>query len=623
MATQEDVTFQEALTAIHKGEKERARDLLTRLIKINSSQSQYWLWLSAMVDTNKERVFCLKETLKRDPKNSTARRGLILQGELPPDPSLAIPAHLQQRNWKASFFDDLPQFSQPKISFGLALGIVLGIAAVLIFIAGIIITNLNHVEIPAFVTWIQHYTPAPTSANVPVFLVTSPTGPLAMRTNPPPASLLTATPTALYVNTPHPRTESYRAALTAFQKGDLSATVNNLLQVLKEDTKPDIYYLLGETYRLQNKPKDAAQAYDLAIQQDPKFAPAYLGRARLRLVTAPEQTQLMRADLEQAISLDPNLMEAYLELARFKIGSKQAAAALTDLEIARHLSPNSPLPYYYRAQAYLALNQPDKAVVEARQANQIDPASLPTYRLWGETERANVNLNGSIQPLEIYTQSITDDADALAWLGQAYAVGGDISHGLGLLDQAVSLNKQSYEAYLQRGFVYIDMKNAAKAMEDLRQAYLLRPDASAVSLGLGRIAMLNRETSEAWRMLTTALGQAKTDLEKAQAYFWRAQAFESDKKFSQAIADWNELVRLPTSPGLIMPLRASALHRLQELITATPPNGTPTTTVTATQTSTPTPSLTPPATPIRIPSMSSTPMPTPLPNSTPAPTPSS
>ncbi len=541
---QQEPAFQEALIAIQQGQKERGRELLTRLIKIDSAQARYWLWMSTVVDTEKERLFCLKETLKRDPNNNTARRGLILMGELPPDPSLAVPAQLQQRNWEAGFFDNLSQVAKPKMP----LGIILGVGAVLILIAGIILANLNHVEIPAFVAWIQRYTPAPTSVNSPIFLNTATPEPLVKPSGTPSnMGLLTATPTALYVNTPHPRTESYRAAIAAFQKGDFSTTVHDLLQVLKEDPKVDIYYLLGESYRLQNKTKDAAQAYDLAILQDPKFAPAYLGRARLRQVATPEQTQQVRADLEKAISLDPKLVEAYLELAKFKIANKEAKSALADLESARLLAPVSPMPYYYRAQAYLALNQPDKAVADARQASQIDPASLPAYHLLAEVQRANANMSASIPPLETYTQYARDDVEALAWLGQAYAAGGDMTRGLRLLDQAVTLDNQSFEAHLMRGLVYIEMADGSKALEDLRQANTLRPAVFAVSLGIGRAALVNKDGSEAWRSFSSALIQAKTDTEKAQAYYWRAQALELNKQVLQAIADWNELLRLPAS----------------------------------------------------------------------------
>ncbi|WP_201798260.1 tetratricopeptide repeat protein, partial [Levilinea saccharolytica] len=101
MPSPEETMFNEAVTALKKGDKARARDLLTRLIKRVPTQPDIWLWMSAAVETRRERVYCLKEALRLDPTNRTARHGLILAGELPPDPTLAIPPELQRRNWES------------------------------------------------------------------------------------------------------------------------------------------------------------------------------------------------------------------------------------------------------------------------------------------------------------------------------------------------------------------------------------------------------------------------------------------------------------------------------------------------------------------------------------------
>lgn len=50
----EDKMFQEVIAAVNKGETARARDLLTRLIQRNPSRADYWLWMSAVVDTQRE-----------------------------------------------------------------------------------------------------------------------------------------------------------------------------------------------------------------------------------------------------------------------------------------------------------------------------------------------------------------------------------------------------------------------------------------------------------------------------------------------------------------------------------------------------------------------------------------
>ena len=48
--------LREALEAIARGQRERARDLLTGLLRAGQANPAYWLWMSAVVDTSKERV---------------------------------------------------------------------------------------------------------------------------------------------------------------------------------------------------------------------------------------------------------------------------------------------------------------------------------------------------------------------------------------------------------------------------------------------------------------------------------------------------------------------------------------------------------------------------------------
>ena len=82
---EDDVVFQEAVEALREGKKAHARELLTGLLKTDQNNATYWVWMSATVDTAKERIYCLQTALKLDPENATAKRGLILHGALPPD----------------------------------------------------------------------------------------------------------------------------------------------------------------------------------------------------------------------------------------------------------------------------------------------------------------------------------------------------------------------------------------------------------------------------------------------------------------------------------------------------------------------------------------------------------
>ena len=55
-----DAVFQEAVEALQAGNKNRARELLTGLLKTDQNNATYWVWMSATVDTAKERIYCLQ-----------------------------------------------------------------------------------------------------------------------------------------------------------------------------------------------------------------------------------------------------------------------------------------------------------------------------------------------------------------------------------------------------------------------------------------------------------------------------------------------------------------------------------------------------------------------------------
>ena len=71
----DEVMLNQAIDAVRKGQRVRARDLLTRLLQYDQSNIAHWLWMSAVVDSVKERNYCLHRVLDLDPDNKTAKAG--------------------------------------------------------------------------------------------------------------------------------------------------------------------------------------------------------------------------------------------------------------------------------------------------------------------------------------------------------------------------------------------------------------------------------------------------------------------------------------------------------------------------------------------------------------------
>jgi hypothetical protein len=238
----DDRMFQEVMEAINRGDRGRARDLLTRLIKEDPEKADYWLWMSAVVESVQERVYCLKEVQKLDPQNNIVRRGLILAGALPVDEKMVVPYEMQRRKWQVRLEKPVALHTPWKQIF-----LFSAVCLLLLGLGGWVFYSIRNNAAAAPVRPTRIYIPSTetTTPSPAVKASSNPTNSL-----PTPLWMLlpaTYTPTPLYVNTPHPRTEAYRTALRAYQRGDYQAMLEYLNQAGVIDQKSeDIFYYKGD-----------------------------------------------------------------------------------------------------------------------------------------------------------------------------------------------------------------------------------------------------------------------------------------------------------------------------------------------------------------------------------------
>ena len=77
----DETIFQDAVDALRRGDRARAKELLTLLLKTDQNNATYWVWMSASVDNTKERIYCLQTALQADPQNAQcwSTRGLAYE----------------------------------------------------------------------------------------------------------------------------------------------------------------------------------------------------------------------------------------------------------------------------------------------------------------------------------------------------------------------------------------------------------------------------------------------------------------------------------------------------------------------------------------------------------------
>jgi tetratricopeptide (TPR) repeat protein len=136
----------------------------------------------------------------------------------------------------------------------------------------------------------------------------------------------------------------------------------------------------------------AATYFERATQLDPSYAPAWVGLSRARywqantgLVPTEEGQQLARDAVEQALTLDPNLPEANLQMGRIKrqVDYDWAGA---DASIQRAIALEPGVPENLGQAAFVAelFGRFDEALKLDRQALELDPLNAESWERLAE-----------------------------------------------------------------------------------------------------------------------------------------------------------------------------------------------------------------------------------------------
>ncbi len=589
--------FKEAIDAINQGRRSHARDLLTRLLRYNKENPEYWLWLSSVVESEKEKIYCLQTILRIDPEHEAAKRGLRLIG-LPQSHEEIIPIPPKRRSWKVDFTElgESPKglkriWANPiaRLLFFSLMGIfVIGLVGLGIFGTrkGIFAPKLTITPL----AWTDTPTLTPSEAPTSLLETATPSAPEPLW-----AQLdATYTPRPAFVNTPHPRSEAYRIGLRAYERGDYESMLSFMEQVQQnEPDAADVYYYLGEAYRLLGDEGAALQSYDAAIQLDEFFPAAYLGRALI------QQTQNsnanIEADLLQAINLGPEFGDAYLELASYYLTVERADEALQVLESSAERLAEHPRFYSIRSRVYLALGQNEQALEDATRAYELDITDLSVYLLLAEAYFESDRPEAALPFIQTFGLYAAEDTRYWTLLGRVYyEIGDDFQAALDAFDQAIALDDENALAYQYRGLTALELGDGSQAVKDLYQAREFSPNTFAISLGFGRAMWLNGSIKDALTQMNASEKLAISDEDFAQLYYYRAQIAAELKELQRADLDWQALKDLPEGVVPEHWLQAADLYLNPPTATSTvTPSSSPTLTLTATRTPVPTLTVTP------------------------------
>jgi tetratricopeptide (TPR) repeat protein len=596
--------YKAALEAIDQGQTARARDLFTRLLRSDSSKAEYWLWMSTLVETNQERVYCLESALRVDPDNEAARRGLVILGAREADKDVK-PVPVVRRNWEK----DLELVAEPSKSVFRRVWDNRALRFGSFILAGMIVIGLIFGAIyggvkrpPEEPLVVYKVSPFPTRTPEPT-LTPSATRTLAVRTPTPviteatPIWLIvpqTNTPAPLYINTPHPAVEAYRAGIRAYEEADWAAVLTFMEQANTiEPDSPDILYYIAEAYRMMGENQDAVRAYERALDVNPEFAPAYLGRALAYEKIDPQAN--IEGELNYAIKYDPNYVDAYLNRARVRVNNNNPNGALDDLLQVDKLVANQPMMYILLAQAYLELNDTNSALQAAQIGFELDKTSLVAYLTLAKVYLAMNHSQQALQYIDQYLAYSSSDAQGWAIKAQAAFQLGNFPLALEACNQGILADSANAQSWYYCGIIHLDQGDARTAVNELVSAVNADPKNFNYNISLGKALWNDDRLDQAVLQFTGTELISTTDRQLAEVYYNRARVYEQLDKQTKALEDWEQLLALPQDqvPSY---WRTYAEDRVAFINRSTPtPGSTATRTprVTAVPSSTPTANRTP------------------------------
>jgi tetratricopeptide (TPR) repeat protein len=576
LSTREDVMLTEAIAAVRAGDRNRARDLLTRLLKIDSANPDYWLWMSAVVDSERERVYCLQSVLRQDPTNRAALRGLTLFGaHVPQSAELSTALRIPHR-----------KIIPPKragsgiLQFGNPLTLIAPIAALLIG-AVVLVIMMARPRSTGVAPTLPPEEPSatPTLESTPTFTPV-PIDSVLLRT--PIPTELGATPLAYFAGvaptstplvgiTPRPMYEAYTSAMKAFQRGDYGASIQFIEQVIDLDPNlADSYYLLAEAYRLLGRYNEAESAYRQALERNPLSAPVYYGLGLIQLQRNPD---LLPEYISQAIAHDPSFLPAYLVKAQFLYRDQnwQELALLIQNGIAS--GANTPLLQIYLAEAQFHLGEYDLALGNALQGSAGDGSILQAYRVLGQILVHLGRFEEALSPLQTYLVYQSDDPSAWSYLGHAFYGLENEEAAEAAFNQAIALDDRDQTAHYLRGLIRMGQQRYEEALPDLIRASELGLESEELSMTLLDAHFHLQQYSSALEIIDEVLQTSGNVDFLAQCYAYRAQILEQQDPplFEDAIVSWQAILDLENSPQELRDLAEQEIKRLGEiLITPTP-----------------------------------------------------
>jgi eukaryotic-like serine/threonine-protein kinase len=258
----------------------------------------------------------------------------------------------------------------------------------------------------------------------------------------------------------------------------------------------------------------AISFFQSAVNEDPDYAPAYVGLAECysslgtEMIGSLSPTQARRQAEEaadKALLIDNEFAEAHVALGYVKHFNWEWSAAEQELKLAIELNPSNAFAHLRYGLLLESRGRSDEAIAEANRAQELDPFSLSISTLRGFIL---VNSRRYSEAIEQFRRVIAMDQNnyqAHWFLGFTYAASGQLPEAIASSEKAVAISRTPGAL----GFLGMDYALAGRKAEAVKilnellelksHRYVTPPALTNIYIGLG---------------------------DKDQAFFWLEKAYQ-------------------------------------------------------------------------------------------------
>jgi tetratricopeptide (TPR) repeat protein len=226
----------------------------------------------------------------------------------------------------------------------------------------------------------------------------------------------------------------------------------------------------------------AVKDYTSAIEQDPSFALAYLGRGAVYAELETMDEAIL--DLDKAIALDSNLSEAWFNRAYIHVVQKQYAQALKSYNKFLILEPNDPYGYLARAEVNTYLGNSSNNKSDLNEFLNRAGATFDDKLAIAEVSLQLADTMRCLKALDDCLRISPERADLYAMRGEIYKSLGQYEWALRDLSTAL-VQEDNHEIYFSRSEVYAATGNYDLAINDAQSATILAPQMAYYHFELG------------------------------------------------------------------------------------------------------------------------------------------